>query len=113
MSTYVVTGATGFIGSALTRRLLDEGHSVRLVARNPGQLIQHERASIHSASLGDPNALADIARGADVLYHCAGESSPRAPREAYAWINVAGTENVINAARHARVRRVIHLSCAD
>lgn len=114
MSTYVVTGATGFIGSALTRRLLTEGHNVRQVARAPSAaLATHERASTHVASLGDPNALAEIARGAQVLYHCAGEHSARAPREAYAWINVAGTENVLNAARHVGVARVIHLSCAD
>lgn len=114
MSTYVVTGATGFIGSALTRRLLDEGHHVRQVARAPSPaLITHERATSHVASLGDPNALAEIARGAEVVYHCAGEHSARAPRDAYAWINVAGTENVLNAARHVGVRRVIHLSCTD
>jgi 2-alkyl-3-oxoalkanoate reductase len=114
MSTYVVTGATGFIGSALTRRLLDEGHTVRQVARGAaGSLIKHERASHHEASLGDPNALAEVARGAEVLYHCAAENSPRAAHEAYAWINVAGTENVLNAARHAGLRRVVHLSCAD
>lgn len=114
MSTYVVTGATGFIGSALTKLLLAEGHEVRQISRAPAEsLIQHERASTFSASLGDPNALAEIARGADVLYHCAAENSPRAPREAYAWINVAGTENVLNAARHVGLRRVIHLSCAD
>lgn len=114
MSTYVVTGATGFIGNALTKRLLNEGHEVRQVARAASDaLIKHERASTHLVSLGDPNALADIARGAEVLYHCAAENSARAPREAYAWINVAGTENVINAARHVGMRRVIHLSCAD
>jgi 2-alkyl-3-oxoalkanoate reductase len=119
MSTYVVTGATGFIGRALTRRLLEEGHSVRQIVRASASTdkdalpIEHERASSHVASLGDPNALADIARGAEVLYHCASESSARAPREAYAWINVAGTENVLNAARHVGLRRVIHLSCAD
>lgn len=114
MSTYVVTGATGFVGGALTRRLLDEGHSVRQVVRAAcDTLPQHAQASTHVASLGDPNALADVSRGADVLYHCAAENSARALPEAYAWINVAGTENVLNAARHAGLRRVIHLSCAD
>jgi nucleoside-diphosphate-sugar epimerase len=63
--------------------------------------------------LGDPNALADAARGVDVLYHCAAENSPHAPPSAFSWINVAATENVLNAARHAGVPRVVHLSCTD
>lgn len=114
MSTYVVTGATGFVGAALTRRLLQDGHTVRQLVRAPSEaLAKHERASVHVVSLGDPNAIAEVARGTDVLYHCAAENSSRASPDAYAWINVAGTENVLNAARHAAVRRVIHLSCAD
>jgi nucleoside-diphosphate-sugar epimerase len=73
----------------------------------------HAHASVHTVSLGDPNALAELAQGVDVLYHCAAENSPRASAAAFSWVNIAGTENVVNAARHAGVRRLVHLSCAD
>ena len=114
MASYLVTGATGFVGAALTARLLQDGHHVRQVVRAPSEALpRHERASVHVVSLGDPNGLAEVAQGVEVLYHCAAENSARAVPAAYGWINVAATENVINAARHAEVRRVVHLSCTD
>lgn len=115
MSTYLVTGATGFVGRALIRKLLREGHDVRAAVRPaPAQPLEGlDAARVHPVSLGDPNALAELARDVDVVYHCAAENSSRASEQALSWINVAGTENVINAARHAGVRRVVHVSCAD
>jgi nucleoside-diphosphate-sugar epimerase len=112
------------VGGALTARLLRdaqrasgaerEADEVRVLARDAAAAARAPdgtRACV--ASLGDPNAIAEAARGVDVLYHCAGENDSRASQKALAWVNVAGTENVINAARHAGVRRVVHLSCAD
>jgi len=119
MSTYLVTGANGFVGAALSARLLQEGHSVRMVVRRALSAPREhgnghaERASTHVVSLGDPNALAELAQGVDVLYHCAAENSLRAHPAAFGWINVAATENVVNAARHAGVKRLVHLSCTD
>jgi nucleoside-diphosphate-sugar epimerase len=114
MATYLVTGASGFVGARLTQRLRRDGHVVRVLARSDGHDSQHDPAlEVRRASLGDPDALAEAASGVDVLYHCAAENSPRAAANAFAWINVAGTENVLNAARDAGVRRVIHLSCTD
>lgn len=66
-----------------------------------------------AASLGDPSSIARAASGCDVVVHTAAETSHRASMRALGWINVAGTENVVAAAKHAGVRRMIHLSCSD
>lgn len=65
------------------------------------------------ADLGDPDAIARAAAGCEVVFHCAGIASARAHRRALEWVNVAGTENVVNAAREVGVRRVVYVSCAD
>jgi len=114
MSTYFVTGATGFVGAALIRRLLAAGHEVRALGRTEVATgAAPDGLHAISASLGDPNRMAEAMRGAEVVFHCAAENSSRSAPNACAWINVAGTENVINAARGAGVRRVVHVSCCD
>ena len=111
----VITGATGFVGLALARKLRALDAEVHALVREGRDRAQLERIGVqlHDGDLGDPNTIAKAASGCEVLFHCAGESSYRAAPEALAWINVAGTENVLHAARHAGVARVVHLSCAD
>jgi len=115
MSIHLVTGGTGFVGSALIERLVRDGHQVRALARDESARTrwQGQPVEVRIASLGDPNAIASVAEGVDTVFHCAAENSPRAASSALAWINVAGSENLRNAARHAGVRRVVHVSCAD
>jgi nucleoside-diphosphate-sugar epimerase len=117
MSIRLVTGATGFVGAALVARLQREGLEVRALARDAAGANALRKTSptldVRIASLGDPNAIADATEGADVVYHCAAENSPNVPQRSLAWINVAGTENVLNACQHTRVRRLVHVSCAD
>ncbi len=110
-----MTGATGFVGGALINRLIADGVAVRVLVRDRTQIAQWEAlgAGTRVGSIADPNEIAAAARDCEVLYHCAGENSHRASPSALQWINIAGTENVLNAARHIGCRRVVYLSCAD
>ena len=111
----LITGAGGFVGAALARRLRELDIDVRALVRpgRPCAALEQSGVQIHRGDLGDPNTIAAAATGRDVMFHCAGESARHATPEALSWINVAGTENVLIAARAAQVARVVYLSCAD
>jgi nucleoside-diphosphate-sugar epimerase len=111
----LVTGATGFIGGAIARRLLERGDRVVVLARDPrgAEVLAASGADVRAGSILDPNAIAAAARGCDAIVHAAGIASPRAAARALQWTLVAGTENVIAAARHAEVERVVMISSAD
>ena len=113
-----VTGALGYVGGALCRRLLQRGDGVRALVR-PGregkdsQELRALGAEPRAGDLADPNTIADAAEGCEALVHCGGESVRHASPAALSWLNVAGTENALAGARHAGVKRFVHLSCAD
>ena len=106
----LVTGATGYIGARLVPRLLDEGHRVRALARNPDKLADvpwRERAEVARGDLGDVDSLIAAFDGMDVVYylvHSMGTSKNFAAEENRA------VRNVVTAARRTGVRRVVYLS---
>ncbi len=111
----LVTGATGFIGSVLTRQLVAEETDVRIFRRKDSSLDLLENAAgevehavgdlTHARSLYE--AMTDI----DRVYHVAGMVSfDRRDREALRRVNADGTANVVNAALEANVDRVVHTS---
>jgi nucleoside-diphosphate-sugar epimerase len=111
----LVTGATGFVGAAIAKRLLVEGDTVHALVRDASRAesLAAAGARLFTGSIGDPNQIASAARECKLVVHAAAVASHRATRDALRWTNVAGTENVLNAARHVGVARVVHLSCAD
>ncbi len=106
----LVTGATGYIGARLVPRLLDEGHQVRALARNPSKLADvpwRERVEVARGDLDDVESLTAAFDGIDVVYylvHSMGTSRDFAAEEARA------VRNVVTAARRTGVRRVVYLS---
>ena len=107
MSVLAITGATGFVGSAVMDAALAAGHQVRALARRA----QPERAGVEwvPGDLADRAALAALAQGADAVIHVAGLTNTPDPAE-FETANVTGTANVIAAAKEAATRRMVFVS---
>ena len=108
-----ITGATGFIGGNLVRLLLEEGHTVRCLARKGSDRrnLAGLPAELIEGDLDDRGQLKDALEGCDAVFHVAALYSLWArEREAIYRANVAGTENLLAAARAAGVKRFVHTS---
>jgi nucleoside-diphosphate-sugar epimerase len=109
--TAFVTGGSGFIGGARIERLVVEGWDVRALARSEGAAakVRERGAEPVMGDLGDQASLRAGAEGADVAFHAAAKVEDWGDPEEFERINVRGTENVIEACRQARVRRLVHV----
>lgn len=111
----LVTGATGFIGSNLARRLVELGYPVRILMRpksNPRAISDLEsRVKIVYGDVTDRASLEDAIKGVSHVYHCAGKAyiGP-GKREMLYNVNVLGTRNVLDAALKNGVKRVVYTS---
>ncbi len=108
-----VTGATGFVGSNIVKRLLKSGYEVGVLVRKNSDLsnIKGLDCKIHYGDLRDYKSLFDALKGYDFLFHVAADYRlwvPR-PEEIYA-NNVEGTKNIMNAALEADIKRVVYTS---
>jgi dihydroflavonol-4-reductase len=109
----LVTGATGFIGSAVTRALVERGAAV-VAAVQPGVdrgMIDGLPIEVVEADLRDGDTMAKAARGSRFVFHVAAIYRFWTPRpEEFYEVNVGGTLNVLEAARRAAVERVVYTS---
>ena len=109
----LITGATGFVGSAVLRRLSRAGHDLRALTR-PGsdrRNLAGLRVEVAEGDLGDPQSLRHAVRGCAALFHVAADYRLWAPEPAEIYrTNVAGTEALMLAAAEAGVERVVYTS---
>ncbi|RMH05551.1 MAG: NAD-dependent epimerase/dehydratase family protein [Nitrospirae bacterium] len=109
----LVTGATGFIGSAVVRALLRAGLPVRVLIRRCSDLGNLAGLTVEHAygDLLDPDSLRAAMRGCRYLYHVAAHYAlwDRDPARFYR-VNVEGTKHVLDAAREAGVQRIVYTS---
>jgi nucleoside-diphosphate-sugar epimerase len=121
MSTYVVTGGAGFIGSHIAHELLRQKHSVRIIDNfSTGKRANiesiHNDVQIFDLDLADGANLPEVFRGVDyVIHEAAIPSVPRSIKDPVAShrANVDGTLNVLLAARTAGVKRVVYASSSS
>jgi nucleoside-diphosphate-sugar epimerase len=111
MSTAFVTGASGFIGGALARRLTAEGWTVRALARSErsAATVREHGAEAVKGDLDDVGAMRDGAAGSDVVFHCAAHLGEWGNPADFERGNVTGTANAVRAAKEAGVPRFVHV----
>jgi UDP-N-acetylglucosamine 4,6-dehydratase/5-epimerase len=121
-NTYLITGATGFLGSSITKTLLAQGHKVRAFARNEHshealqKAVEPEHLPRLSSLLGsveDLHRLTKAMRGVDYCIHAAAQKAiPLAEYDPGSCIqtNVQGSRNVADACLEARVQKAILVS---
>jgi nucleoside-diphosphate-sugar epimerase len=113
MAKVLVTGGTGFTGSHLCRRLVQEGHAVRVLVRQ-----QSDRTVLNDlpiewmlGDLCDRDSLARATQGVATVYHIAALFRPENVTRQQMWaVNVEGTRNLLEAAEKAQVSRFVHCS---
>ena len=111
--TVLVTGASGFVGSAVVRQLLAAGYAVRALVRESSPLANLDglRVEIATGDLDDRASLGRALRGCSGLFHVAADYRIWVPDQGRMLAtNVDGTRNVMRAALAAGIRRIVYTS---
>lgn len=109
----LVTGATGFVGAWLVRRLTEQGETVHVLHRRSSNLEDLDGLSFVS-KIGDVTDAASVREACldvDAVYHLAGVVGySKAQREQMEKVNVGGTRNVVEAVQAGRKPKLIYMS---
>jgi len=109
----LVTGATGFVGSAVARALVRDGWQVRALVRAGADRSNLAGMDLEVAvgDLTDSASLEPAVQGCSAVFHVAADYRLWAPQPEQLYrANVDGTRNIIDCARRAGVQRIVHTS---
>lgn len=108
-----VTGATGFIGKALTKKLIEHGYSVKVLVRNreKAQILKPLGVDICFGDITNISSLEESFRDIDTLFHLAAwyELGIEDKEKMYQ-VNVIGTQNVMETAKKLHIPKIVYCS---
>jgi nucleoside-diphosphate-sugar epimerase len=113
---YFITGATGFVGGVLARKLRERGHRVHASVRDPGKAkdLQALGVSLFPGDVTDKESMRTAMQGVDGVYHVAGwyKIGVKDKRDAER-VNVQGTRNVLELMQELNIPKGVYTStCA-
>lgn len=104
----LIIGGSGFIGTRLTKTLLNHGHTVQILDKSKSQTYPHLWVK---GDVRDKDSLISDINGCDVIYNLAAEHRDDVtPKSLYFDVNVAGAENVCDAADEHGIKKIIFTS---
>ncbi len=110
---YFVTGATGFVGSHVTRQLRDAGHEVVVVVRNPAKAksLVDLGVTVHQGDVTDKESMRSPMQGTDGVFHIAGWYKVGVKDKSDGeQINVEGTRNVLALMKELGIAKGVYTS---
>lgn len=109
--TAFITGASGFVGGALTRSLIADGWSVRALARSDAAAAKVEALGAEAVrgDLDSANEIRQGAEGCGLAFHCAALAAEWGRAEEFERANIAGTANALSGCAAAGVGRFVHV----
>jgi len=110
--TYLVTGATGFVGSHVAEALAKRGDTVRTIVRAGSDtgLLEKLGVTIIRGDLTDAAAIREAAAGVDVVIHCGAKVGDWGPVDEYRKVNVEGLRLLLDAVSGKTLQRFVLVS---
>jgi len=112
----LVTGASGFIGSTIVRKLLEKGADVRVTIRKGSDTKNIDTLDVEKVygDIRDTDSIRDALKGCDTLYHVAAYFAHWSPNKKLFYdINVNGTKNILGEALSQGVEKVVYTSTSN
>lgn len=108
----LITGATGFVGSHIAKKLKDNGEDVIALARKSSDtsFLEQSEIEIRYGSVTDPSSLYQATKGIDRIFHVAALTDEWIPKNITYEVNVEGTENILQASMENKVERFFFVS---
>ena len=111
---YFLTGATGFVGSAVAHQLLEQGHQVNAIIRYPQKAVELKKlgADLYVGDVTDKESMRAAMQGVDGVYHIAGwyKIGAHKDRDRGKKVNVQGSQNVFELMKELKIRKGVYTS---
>lgn len=105
----LVTGSAGFIGNALVKRLVEDGHEVKALIHKTQPKYCEKKVEYVNGDITDVDSIKPLVKNVDVVFHCAAFVKDYGSKDIFYRINVDGTKNLVEACEEFGIKKFIFI----